>query len=103
MQRIQVAAATLNQTPLDWDGNRRRIIEAIEAAKACGVELLCLPELAVTGYGCEDAFHGSWVAERALCELQAIRSQTRGIACCVGLPIRDRGRLYVGAALLVDG
>ena len=32
MKLLRVAAATLNQTPLDWDGNRTRIIAAIEAA-----------------------------------------------------------------------
>src|SRR5262245_60590946 len=103
MQRIHVAAATLNQTPLDWDGNRRRILAAIEAARARGIEVLCLPELAITGYGCEDAFQGSWVAEQALRELHVIRAATRGLVCCVGLPIRERGQLYNGAALLADG
>jgi NAD+ synthase (glutamine-hydrolysing) len=103
MQRLHVAAATLNQTPLDWDGNRGRILDAIAAAKSRGIEVLCLPELAITGYGCEDAFAGGWVAEQAMRELHALRPATRGIVCCVGLPIRERGQLYNGAALLVDG
>ncbi len=30
MRLIKVAAAVLNQTPLDWDGNKARIIAAIE-------------------------------------------------------------------------
>ncbi|MDZ7618720.1 MAG: nitrilase-related carbon-nitrogen hydrolase, partial [Patescibacteria group bacterium] len=58
MSRIRVAAAVLNQTPLDWSGNQARILEAVERARAAGSQVLCLPELCITGYGCEDAFHG---------------------------------------------
>ena len=29
MRLIKVAAAALNQTPLDWDGNQRNIVAAI--------------------------------------------------------------------------
>src|SRR4051812_19177061 len=56
MKLLRVAAATLNQTPLDWDGNRTHIISAIEEARAERVSVLCLPELCISGYGCEDAF-----------------------------------------------
>jgi NAD+ synthase (glutamine-hydrolysing) len=103
VKRIHMAAATLNQTALDWDGNRTRILSAMEAARAEGVEVLCLPELAITGYGCEDAFQGGWVAEQAWKELQALLPASVGMACCVGLPVRLRGSLYNGAALMVDG
>ncbi len=34
MKRIHVAAAVLNQTPIDWDGNRAHIVDAIAAARA---------------------------------------------------------------------
>ena len=103
MRRIHVAAGALNQTPLDWDGNRTRIAAAIEAARARQVQVLCLPELAISGYGCEDAFQGGWVARRAWQELEAILPMTSGMVCTVGLPVRDRGHLYNGAALIVDG
>ena len=55
MKLLRVSAAVINTTPLDWDGNRRRISGAIGAARAAGVSILCLPELCITGYGCEDA------------------------------------------------
>ena len=66
MKLIKVAAAVLNQTPLDWDGNRANIVAAIEAARRQGVSILCLPELCITGYGCEDAFHSPGVQQTAL-------------------------------------
>ena len=55
MKLIRVASAVLNQTPLDWEGNKTRILAAVEAARAEKASILCLPELCITGYGCEDA------------------------------------------------
>ena len=56
MRILKVAAAVLNQTPLDWAGNAARIRGAIAAAREQDVSVLCLPEMCITGYGCEDAF-----------------------------------------------
>ena len=61
MKLIKIAAGVLNQTPLDWVQNRQNILDAIEAAREQEVAVLCLPELCITGYGCEDAFHSSGV------------------------------------------
>ena len=65
MNRVHVAAAVLNQTPLDWEGNRARIVAAIEGARATGARVVCLPAMCVTGYGCEDAFHSPTVLDTA--------------------------------------
>jgi NAD+ synthase (glutamine-hydrolysing) len=56
MKQLRVAAAALNQTPLDWGGNFANIIRAIDEAWKQKAHILCLPELCITGYGCEDAF-----------------------------------------------
>ena len=56
MNLLKVAAGALNQTPLDWQSNTKNIIEAIRLARSQDVGLLCLPEMALCGYGCEDAF-----------------------------------------------
>jgi NAD+ synthase (glutamine-hydrolysing) len=103
MQLIKVATAILNQTPLDWDGNARNIIGAIHEARAAGVGVLCLPELCITGYGCEDAFHGAFVHRTAWEMLQAITAETRGIVVAVGLPVPFRNALFNAVALLVNG
>ncbi|NIR97046.1 MAG: NAD+ synthetase, partial [Gammaproteobacteria bacterium] len=100
---LKVAGAALNQTPLDWEGNRARIVEAIRQARAAGVQVLCLPELCVSGYGCEDAFHGEWVAEESLRSVAQLLPETRGLAVAVGLPLIHQQNLYNCAALLVDG
>ena len=70
MKLIKVGAAVLNQTPLDWDGNAERIRAAIEDARARSVSLLCLPELCITGHGCEDSFQSPAVQRTALAVLR---------------------------------
>ncbi|MBI5884048.1 MAG: NAD(+) synthase [Elusimicrobia bacterium] len=103
MKAIRLGAAALNQVPFDWDGNLARILAAIEAAKASGVSVLCLPEMCVTGYGCEDSFHAEFVHETAWAQLQKLLPSTKGIAVGVGLPVFHGGALYNAAALLCDG
>ena len=100
---MRIAGAALNQIPIDWENNLRNIRTAIEQAKAAGVELLCLPELCLTGYGCEDLFLSDWMPEAALAHLQLVRAWTQGICVVVGLPVRLPGRTYNTAAVLRDG
>ncbi len=72
MKLIKVAAGVLNQTPLDWTGNQARILAAIEQARSKKATILCLPELCITGYGCEDAFHSMNTVRRAWQSLQTV-------------------------------
>ena len=92
MHLIRLGGCALNQTPLDWDGNRDRIVAAIEAARAAGVAILCLPELCIPGYGCEDAFLAPGTAGMAWRVLGEIVPRTRGLAVAVGLPVRFESR-----------
>lgn len=103
MNLIHVAAAVLNQTPLDWRHNLENVCGAIAEARSLGVTILCLPELCLTGYGCEDAFHATNTLQRAWNALEAVREETRGMVICVGLPVLHRNALFNCAALLVDG
>jgi len=103
MKLIKLGAAVVNQTPLDWDGNRDRILAAIEEARAQRVSVLCLPELCITGYGCEDAFHSPGLQRTALDVLAEIAPATRDMVVSVGLPLLYQKALYNTACLLVDG
>ena len=102
MNRLALAAAALNQTPLDWDGNRDHVLAAIDQARAAGVSWLCLPELCLTGYGCEDAFHAPGTWARALEVLEEVREATAGLLVSVGLPLMHEGAVYNAAAVLCD-
>jgi NAD+ synthase (glutamine-hydrolysing) len=103
MQLVHVASAALNQTPLDWDGNRRRIEAALAAARQAGASIVCLPELAITGYGCEDAFLSRDVQRTAAEVLAELLPATRGLVTCLGLPVYHRKALYNTVCLVVDG
>jgi NAD+ synthase (glutamine-hydrolysing) len=102
MRTLRVAAATLNQTPLDWNGNRRRIGEVLEQAKQAEIGLLCLPELCITGYGCEDAFLSPGTQQMALTVLNELLPQTAGIVVCFGLPVVWHKAVYNACCLVVD-
>ena len=103
MHLIRVGGSALNQTPLDWDGNRDRIIVAIRAASDARVSVLCLPELCITGYGCEDAFQSPGVQRLAVDVLGEIVPHTAGMIVAVGLPVRFESGLYDAAAVVADG
>ena len=103
MKSIKLAAAALNQTPLDWDGNVAHIHAAIEQARDEHVQVLCCPELCITGYGCEDAFLATGVHETALEMLAEIIPATKSMVVCVGLPVSFEGDLYNAVAVIADG
>jgi NAD+ synthase (glutamine-hydrolysing) len=100
MSTIKIGGATLNQIPLDWKNNVDNIIEAIEDAKNQQVKILCLPELCLTGYGCEDLFLSEWVAEKAWQYLEVIRGHCDNIIVSIGLPVRLHGVSYNGACVI---
>jgi NAD+ synthase (glutamine-hydrolysing) len=103
MRRIHVAAAVLNQTPLDWRHNTANARRAIEAARGQRVGVLCLPELCLTGYGCEDAFHAPNTHQRAWQALMELVPETHGMIVSFGLPVLHQNGLFNCAALAVNG
>lgn len=102
MNLIKVAAGVVNQTPLAWETNKNNIIACIEEAKKQDISLLCLPELCITGYGCEDMFYAQSTCESTLDALEDIVLHTSSIAVCVGLPIRINNHVYNAACLIVN-
>lgn len=103
MRLITVGAAVLNQTPLDWEGNTAHILAAITEAKAAGVSILCLPELCLCGYGCEDAFHAPGTRRMARLMLERVLPETSGLIVSLGLPVLHQNGLYNTVCLVADG
>jgi NAD+ synthase (glutamine-hydrolysing) len=103
MKLIKVAVACVNQTPFAWDENLAHLRMAIEHARAEGATVLCLPELAITGYGCEDAFFMDGLQDTAFAQLQTLATHTDGMVVAVGIPIFHEKALYNCAAILADG
>src|SRR5690606_32843129 len=103
MNRIVAGAAALNQTPLDWSGDLSRAAAAVASAREEGVGWLCLPELALTGYGCEDMFLSPGVGERALAALLDFAPLCSGLVVAVGLPLWFEGLVFNAVAVILDG
>lgn len=102
MNLLKVAAGVLNQTPLAWDHNRQNIIDAIEAARQQGVSLLCLPELCISGYNCEDMFFAQNTIDQSIASLLDIVNYTADMVVAVGLPLRYNNRTYDVACLIAN-
>ena len=103
MKLVKVAVACVNQTPFAWEENFAHLRMAIEHARAEGATVLCLPELAITGYGCEDAFHMDGLQDMAFAQLDQLAALTKGMIVAVGVPAFHEKALYDAGALLVDG
>ena len=103
MTTLTLAAASLNQTPLDWRGNSERIHQTISTARNKGAHVLALPELAISGYGCEDMFlhHETW--DKSLQSLFDLLPETRGLVTTLGLPLRVGGSTFNAVAIAADG
>lgn len=101
-RKLRIGGATVNQTPIDWTNNTRNIIQAIHSAQNRQIDLLCFPELCVTGYGCEDLFLSDWLSEQAWTELEKVIPETNNIMICVGLPVRIENTTYNGACVIYN-
>ncbi len=100
MPLIKVASGVVNQTPMAWEANTRNIVDAIREARKQDVSLLCLPELCISGYGCDDYFFAPDMVEQAQRCLLEIADETAGMIVAVGLPLRHNGSLYNAACLI---
>ncbi len=100
---LNIGGACLNQIPMDWEGNALNITTAIEEAKSTGIDILCLPELCITGYGCEDMFLSEWLPKKAIQKLLEILPSTEGIAATIGLPIIKSGQVFNTTCFISNG
>ena len=100
MNTIRLAAATLNTTPLDWSGNLAKIQNAIQQAEAAQTSVLCLPELCISGYGCEDMFLSPNTLQIAMSHAKkAARTSKTNMIFTLGLPVAYKGSVYNGVAI----
>jgi NAD+ synthase (glutamine-hydrolysing) len=102
---IKVAAAVPAVKVADVAYNVEEIEKIIAMAEGEGVELLCLPELCLTGYTCQDLFKESLLitkAEEGLIELLGF-TRKLDVIVVVGLPVQAGGLLLNCAAVIQGG
>jgi len=100
---IRIGLGSANQTSLDWDGNRQRLMRLCLQADRQGTNLLCLPELATTGYGCEDMFLHWDTSARALEMVREMARAFPNMGLLVGFPFWHQEKLYNGVAACAGG
>jgi len=98
---VKVAAATPKIQVANCDYNADRIIELMERAQEDSVQLLCLPELCITGSTCGDLFLQPVLIDSAKAALQKLLDASLDInmVIVVGLPLEYDEKLYSFAAV----
>ncbi|MCL0066092.1 NAD+ synthase [Dehalococcoidia bacterium] len=102
MRRFRIGLAQINCTVGDLEGNTARILHYIERARAMQVDLLCFPEMAITGYPPEGLLLKPDFVSGNLEKLDVIVRQSPDIAVVVGF-VDSRDGLYNAAAVIYDG
>jgi NAD+ synthase (glutamine-hydrolysing) len=102
MRRLRIAMAQINTTVGDFDGNVKKILGAIDNARAVKADIVTLPELAICGYPPEDLLFKPQFIQANLQSLQKIVEASKGITAVIGYVDSD-GDIYNAAALVSDG
>ena len=102
---IKVAAAIPNVRVADCAFNTEQIKSLLMQAEQNGVEVVCFPELSITGYTCQDLFHSQQLLDDAEISLISLMDFTRNydVVAIVGLPLPYCGSLLNCAAILQRG
>ena len=102
---VRVAAAVPKMQVADTQFNTDEIISQIHKAADEHVEVVCFPELCVTGYTCADLFFQRQLQENALKAMETICRETKGLPMIViaGAPLKVDNNLYNCAFVMTDG
>lgn len=104
---MRLALAQLNTTVGDLAGNEARILEAYRRGVSAGVELVVVPELAITGYPPRDLLLRPAFVESQRAVLDRLAAATGTVGLLVGFvgrnPRRPGRELTNAAALLAEG
>ncbi|TMF73131.1 MAG: NAD+ synthase, partial [Chloroflexi bacterium] len=99
---MRIALAQVNPTVGDLAGNAQLVIEGIERGREAQADIVCFPELVITGYPPEDLLLKPSFVRDNLAQLELIAQATKGVAAVVGF-VDQEGDIYNAAAFLHDG
>ena len=102
---VKIATAVPEVRVGDPKWNVGQIESLVIQAEGRGVEVICLPELSLTGYSCGDLFGQQLLLEEAEMALIHLMNFSRSldIISIVGLPVAFRGLLLNCAAVIQKG
>jgi NAD+ synthase (glutamine-hydrolysing) len=99
---VRIALAQINPVVGDLEGNGRLIVDWIGRARDLGADIVCFPELAITGYPPEDLVLKPSFVRDNLAQLDFIAGATKGISAVVGF-VDQEGDIFNAAAFVNDG
>ncbi|HEV2787512.1 MAG TPA: NAD+ synthase [Solirubrobacteraceae bacterium] len=99
---LRIALGQINAVVGDIPGNEARIADGIARAREAGAQLVCFPELALTGYPPEDLLLKEHFLSDARAALERLAEEASGIVALVGYPERAED-VHNAAGVLADG
>jgi len=102
---VRVAAAIPELRVADCVFNVNQMADLVRQGETEKVQVICFPELSVTGYTCADLFLQQQLltdAEKSLSELQLLTFSTTALII-VGMPVRVQNQLFNTAIALQGG
>ena len=99
---MRIALAQVNPTVGDLAGNTRLVLDWIEKARNAGADIVCFPELVLTGYPPEDLVLKPSFVRDNIAQLKSIAKATMGISAVVGF-VDEEGDIFNAAAFLNGG
>ena len=102
---VRVGAAVPLLKVADCTYNVEQTELLMQEAASRGVQMLCFPEMGITGYTCGDLFHQKILIEQAERALQSLLERTAGLSLLtlVGMPVRVENRLMNTAVAFQNG
>jgi NAD+ synthase (glutamine-hydrolysing) len=98
-RQMRIALAQINPIVGDLEGNARLIIGRIEEAREKGADLVCFPELALTGYPPEDLVLKPAFVRDNLKHLEQVVKATGDISVVLGF-VDEAGEIFNAAAFI---
>lgn len=103
---VKVMAATPTVKVADCRYNAEQITNIMAYADGQGVEVVCFPELSITGFTCKDLFMQQMLleeAESALLKIMDFSHNLPQITAIVGMPVRYGHLLFDAAVVIKHG
>ncbi len=95
----RIGLAQINASVGDIEGNLNKILKYINSAKDSGVDILCFPELSITGYPPEDLLLKPNFISDSINAVEKVRKASANITVIIGFPDK-KGDIYNAAAII---
>ena len=101
----RVCTAVPDVKVADVEYNTDRILDILKKAKEQDTDVICFPELCITGYTCGDLFFQEILLEKCKCAIGRILEETTDLdmVIAIGAPCKIEHQLFNSAYILHKG